>query len=129
MSCHVFANGNLIACKVASGKTVAATPDVCLSPPAPPAGPPPLPYPSMATASDMADGSSSVLIKDEPVMLKDKSYFSKCNGDEAATKSFGMGVVSHQIQGKVNFVSWSMDVKFEGKNVPRHLDRTAHNEQ
>ncbi len=39
-----------------------------------------------------------------------------------------MGVVSHQIQGEANFVAWSMDVKFEGENVPRNLDLTLHNE-
>jgi len=129
MSSNVYANGNEVACKAAGGKTIAAAPDVCLSPPAPPAGPPPLPYPSTASDSDIADGSTKVLIKGDPVMLKDKSSFSKSNGDEAATKSFGMGAVSHQIGGKVNFVSWSMDIKIEGENVPRNLDMTIHNEQ
>jgi hypothetical protein len=38
-----------------------------------------------------------------------------------------MGLVSHQIQGKVYFTSWSMDVKVEGQNVDRHLDRMTSN--
>ena len=33
-----------------------------------------------------------------------------------------MGTISHTIQGGMKFISWSFDVKFEGSNVPRHLD-------
>jgi uncharacterized protein DUF4150/HNH/endonuclease VII toxin of polymorphic toxin system len=128
MGCEVYANGMTIACKVADGKTVAAMPDVCLSPPTPPAGPVPLPYPNTAMASDTTKGSKTVQIGGKEVMLKNKSTLKKSTGDEAATKSLGMGVVSHQIQGEVNFCAWSMDVKFEGENVPRHLDLTLHNE-
>jgi hypothetical protein len=128
MSIAVYANGMSIACKAASGKSVAATPDVCLSPPSPPAGPIPVPYPNTAMASDTTDGSKSVQIGGQEVMLKDKSTFKTSSGNEAATKSLGMGVVTHQIQGKLNFVAWSMDVKFEEANVPRHMDITGHNE-
>jgi hypothetical protein len=128
MSCEVYANGMAIACKVADGKTIAAMPDVCLSPPTPPAGPVPIPYPNTAMASDTTKGSKTVQIGGQEVMLKRKSTFKKSTGDEAATKTLGMGVVSHQIQGEVNFCAWSMDVKFEGENVPRHLDLTLHNE-
>jgi len=127
MGCAVFANGMSIACKVANGKTIAAMPDVCLSPPTPPAGPVPIPYPNTAMASDTTNGSKTVQIGGDEVMLKDQSTFKKSTGDEAATKSLGMGVVSHQIQGTVAFVAWSMDVKFESANVPRHLDMTLHN--
>lgn len=128
MPCEVFANGMSIACKAANGKTVAAMPDVCLSPPSPPAGPLPIPYPNTGMASDATDGSTTVQIGGQEVMLKNRSTLKQSNGDEAATKSFGMGVITHQIQGKINFVSWSMDVKYEGENVSRHLDLTGHNE-
>ena len=60
-------------------------------------------------------------------MLKDQSTFKKSTGDEAATKSLGMGVVTHCIQGEASFIAWSMDVKFEGQNVDRHLDLMLHN--
>jgi hypothetical protein len=129
MANEVYANGMEIACKAAAGKTVAAFPDVCLSPPSPPAGPVPLPYPNTAYASDTTKGSKTVMISGQEVMLKDKSTFSKSTGDEAATKTLGMGVVTHQITGEVSFTSWSMDVKIEGENVVRHLDLTLHNEQ
>jgi hypothetical protein len=128
MSNEVYANGMEIACKAADGKTVAALPDVCLSPPSPPAGPVPIPYPNTAYASDTTAGSKTVYMCGKEVMLKDKSYFKQSTGDEAATKSLGMGVVTHQIQGKVNFSSWSMDVKIEDENAVRHLDLTMHNE-
>jgi len=124
----VFANGMSIACKASSGKTTAAMPDVCLSPPSPPAGPVPIPYPNTASASDATKGSKTVQIAGEEVMLKDKSTFKTSTGNEAATKSFGMSVVTHQIQGEASFVAWSMDVKFEGENVPRHMDLMGHNE-
>jgi hypothetical protein len=78
-------------------------------------------------ASDTTDGSKTVLVNGKEVMLKNKSYFKKSTGDEAATKSLGMGVVTHQIQGKVYFTSWSTDVIIEGENAVRHLDQTTHN--
>lgn len=129
MGMEVYANGMSIACKAADGKTIAAMPDVCLSPPTPPAGPVPIPYPNTAMASDTTNGSKTVQISGQEVMLKDQSTFKQSNGDEAATKSLGMGVVTACIQGEVAFVAWSMDVKFESANVPRHLDLTLHNEQ
>ncbi len=128
MSDTVFANGMSIACKASSGKSAAAMPDVCLSPPSPPAGPLPIPYPNTAMASDADKGSKTVQIAGQEVMLKDRSVFKKSSGNEAATKSFGMNVVTHQIQGEANFLAWSMDVKFEGENVPRHMDIMGHNE-
>lgn len=128
MSATVFANGMSIACKVANGKTTAAMPDVCLSPPPSPAGPIPIPYPNTSSASDTDKGSKTVSIGGEPVMLKHQSIFKTSTGNEAATKSLGMGVVTHKIQGEAQFVAWSMDVKFEGENVPRHMDLMGHNE-
>jgi hypothetical protein len=118
-----------IACKAADGKTVAAFPDVCFTPPLTPATPPgvPIPYPNTAMASDTTDGSKTVMISGKEVMLKDKSYFKTSTGDEAGSAP-KKGVVTSKIKGKANFIAWSMDVKFEGENVPRHLDLTGHNE-
>src|SRR5215467_4807613 len=127
MANEVFANGREISCKAGDGKVTAASPDVCLSPPSPPAGPIPIPYPLTSFSSDMTDGSKSVYISGKEVMLKDKSYFKKCTGDEPATQGLGKGVVTHTLTGKVYFVSWSMDVLIEGENVVRHLDMTTSN--
>ena len=127
MSNEVYANGREIACKAANGKSICAFPDVCLTPPSPPAGPIPIPYPNTGMASDTDGGSKTVLISGQEVMLKDLSDFKKSTGDEAATKSQGMNVITHQIQGKCYFTSWSMDVKIEGENAVRHLDMMTHN--
>ncbi|WDH32964.1 DUF4150 domain-containing protein [Pseudomonas chlororaphis] len=128
MGCKVYANGDEIACKAGDGKVIAAFPDVCLTPPAPPAGPIPVPYPDTSFSKDMKKGSKTVKIKRKEVMLKDLSYYKTSPlGDETATKSQGAGVITHVITGKTYFVSWSMDVLFEGQNVDRHTDITTSN--
>ena len=118
MGNQVYANGREISCKAADGKSICAFPDVCLTPPPPPAGFIPVPYPNTGMASDSTNGSRTVQITGKEVMLKNKSYFKQSTGDEAATRSTPMGVVTHTITGKVYFNSWSMDVKVEGENVP-----------
>ncbi len=128
MSNNVYANGNAIACKAGDDKVIAAMPDVCLSPPSPPAGPLPVPYPNTSFSKDMQNGSKSVKINNKEVMLKDRSFYkSSPLGDEAATRSFGGSVVTHVITGKTYFNAWSMDVQIEGANVDRHLDLTTSN--
>jgi hypothetical protein len=128
MGCEVYANNNEIACKAGDGKVIAAMPDVCLTPPPPPAGPIPIPYPDTSFSKDMQQGSKTVMIKDQEVMLKDQSFYkSSPLGDEAATNGQGAGVVTHVITGKTFFNAWSMDVQFEGQNVDRNLDLTTSN--
>ena len=61
-------------------------------------------------------------------MLKDQSFYKTSPlGDEAATNGQGAGVMTHVITGKTYFIAWSMDVKFEGLNVDRHMDMTTSN--
>jgi hypothetical protein len=124
---EVYANGREVSAKKDDNKSICAMPDVCLSPPSPPAGPVPIPYPNTAAASDTSEGSKTVKIGGQEVGLKNKSTYKKSNGDEAATKSLGMGIVSHNIQGPMKHTAWSMDVKIEGENVIRHMDLTIHN--
>jgi hypothetical protein len=128
VGCNVYANDDEIACKAGAGKVIAAFPDVCLTPPSPPAGPIPVPYPDTSFSKDMQSGSKTVMIKDKEVMLKDQSFYKTSPlGDEAATNGLGAGVVTHVITGKTFFVAWSMDVQFEGQNVDRHTDMTTSN--
>jgi hypothetical protein len=127
MSNQVYANGREVSCKAGEGKSICAFPDVCLSPPTPPAGPIPIPYPNTGVTTDTSNGSKTVQISGQEVMLKNSSAFKTSTGDEAATKSQGMNVITHQIQGKCYFTSWSMDVKIEGENAVRHLDLMTHN--
>jgi len=93
----------------------------------PSAGPIPIPYPNFANASDTTDGSKTVKIGGDEVGLKNSSNYKQSKGDEAATRSLGMGVVTHTIQGKLKHTAWSFDVKVEDKNVIRHMDMTTHN--
>jgi len=125
---QVFANGREVACKAGAGKTICATPDVCMTPPENPATPPgvPVPYPNTGLASDTTDGSRTVQISGQEIMLKNKSYFKTSSGDEAGSAA-KKGVISSKNKGKVYFIDWSMNVKFEGENAVRHMDKTTNN--
>ena len=63
MADDVFANTREITCQAGSSKSIAAFPDVCMTPPENPATPPgvPVPYPNFGMASDTTEGSKSVM--------------------------------------------------------------------
>ena len=128
MANDVFANGREISCKSGIGTSICAFPDVCMTPPENPATPPgvPIPYPNTGLDGDTTKGSKKVRIDKKEVMLKNKSYFKKSIGDEAGCAA-KKGVITSVNRGKVYFIAWSMDVKFEGENVVRNLDMTTHN--
>ncbi|RKH17812.1 DUF4150 domain-containing protein [Corallococcus sp. CA047B] len=107
-----------------SGGVTTAFPDVCKTPG--PAGPVPIPYPNVAQSSDTDKGTKKVSVAGNPVCVKD-SNFKTSTGDEAGTA--GGGVASSKTKGKAEFVSFSFDVKFEGKNVARALDLMLHNDK
>ena len=81
-----------------------AFPDVCLTPS--PAGPIPIPYPNIAQSSDTAQGSQTVTIDGNPVMIQGLN-FSTSTGDEAGSAG---GVVSALTKGKAEFILYSFDV-------------------
>lgn len=128
MANQVYANNMEVSCKSASGKSIAAFPDVCFTPPQAPPTPMgvPIPYPNTGMSSDTTNGTRTIKITGKEVMLKDKSYFKTSYGDEAGCAP-KKGVITSKIKGKVYFIAWSMNVKFEGENVVRHLDMTTHN--
>ncbi len=109
--------------KGSNGVTV-AFPDVCKTPT--PGGPVPIPYPNVATSSNTAKGTKKVKCDGNPVCVKDSNFMTS-TGDEAGTA--GGGVVSNKIKGKAEFVNFSFDVKFEGKNVARAFDLMLHNDK
>ncbi|AZO63657.1 MAG: DUF4150 domain-containing protein [Mesorhizobium sp.] len=111
----------------ASGGKGVAPGDVCLSPPPPPAGPVPVPYVNMLSASDLIKGSKSVKVQGTPTALENSSEVALSTGNEAATPGLGAGVVTHRIKGKGVFKLWSFTVKAEGKGVDRHGDMMAQN--
>jgi hypothetical protein len=87
----------------------------------------PIPYPNTSKAADLQDGTKQVLIGGKPAGVKDSVYKTSPLGNEAATRNFGGGVLSHTITGKTVFLAFSMNVQFEGKGVVRHLDLTGSN--
>lgn len=96
-------------------------PDACKTPT--PGGPIPLPYPNIAMSTDTADGSTTVKVDGNPIMLQGSNY-QMSTGDEAGS---AMGVASNKIKGKAEPVNESMDVKVDGKGVFRLTDPMTHN--
>ncbi|TIP77268.1 MAG: DUF4150 domain-containing protein, partial [Mesorhizobium sp.] len=88
----------------------------------------PIPYPDTSFSNNLKSASSTVKIGGKGAALAQKSYYKESVlGDEAATRTFGANVVTHQITGKTYFQAWCMDVMFESKNVCRHFDITTSN--
>jgi hypothetical protein len=123
MANTVGVNKMSVVTKASKGTTI-AFPDVCKTPS--PAGPIPIPYPNIARSADTAKGTKKVSVEGNPVCVKD-SNFSTSTGDEAGTA--GGGVASSKTKGKAEFVNFSFDVQFEGKNVARALDLMLHNDK
>jgi Toxin PAAR-like domain len=107
---------NLTVVHAGSSGIAMSFPDVCKTPT--PAGPIPIPYPNIAQSSDTTDGSTTVKVDGNPIMLK-SSNFKMSTGDEAGS---AMGVVSNKIKGKAIPVNASFDVKVDGKNAFRLTD-------
>jgi hypothetical protein len=98
-------------------------PDVCKTPT--PAGPVPIPYPNIGKAADTSSGPTAVTTDGQMPMTQDAKYMMSA-GDEAGS---AMGVMSNKIKGACEFMMYSFDVKFEGKNVCRLADPLFHNEK
>jgi hypothetical protein len=123
MPCTVFVNGRGVVHKTSGGMST-VFPDVCKTP-APPAPPIPIPYPNIGQASDTSQGPTTVTTDGSMPMVKDAKYMMS-SGDEAG--SIG-GVVSGVIKGECEFMMYSFDVKFDGKNVCRLGDPLFHNKK
>jgi hypothetical protein len=101
-----------------------AFPDVCKTP-APPAPPIPIPYPNTAKSGDTSKGAKKVTCDGNPPCVKDSNFMTS-TGDEPGSL---FGIASNKVKGKAEFVNFSFDVQFEGKNVPRALDLMLHNDK
>ncbi|MEY9558527.1 PAAR-like domain-containing protein [Sinorhizobium fredii] len=119
----VFANGLEVSCKAQANKVIAAFPYVAFTPPQTPATPPgvPVPYPTFGMDSDTDKGTSTVKIGGETVNQKNKSYYSKCTGDEAGCAP-KKNIITSKITGKEYAHAWSNDVKMDGEPVNRFSD-------
>lgn len=118
-----FANSRGLVHKGSGGMSI-VFPDVCKTPT--PGGPVPIPYPNIGKSSDTSKGSKSVKVDGKMPMVKGAKYMMS-TGDEAG--SAGGGVVSSKIKGECEFMMYSFDVKFEGKNVCRMGDPLFHNKK
>ena len=102
--------------------------------PAPPAPPIPIPYPNIGKAADTTGGPTNVTTDGCMPMVKGAKY-AMSSGDEPGVAGGivsgvnGGGVVSNTIKGKAEFVLYSFDVKFDGKNVCRLGDPLFHNKK
>ncbi len=75
MTKNVFAGTWEIAAENGMNKSIARFPDVCMSPPSPPAGPIPIPYPDTSFSNNLKSGSSTVKIGGKGAALAQKSYY------------------------------------------------------
>jgi len=115
MGVTVGVNGRSVVHKNSGGKVVAA-PDVCKTPVGNTIVP--IPYVNISKSSDLANGSKTVRIDGASVCLS-TSNFSTSTGDEAGCAK---GVASGTIKGKAHPLTYSMNVKIEGKPVVRNFD-------
>jgi hypothetical protein len=116
-----FVNSRGVAHK-GSGGMSPVFPDVCKTPT--PGGPVPIPYPNIGKSSDTSNGAKKVKTDGQMPMVKGAKYM-MTTGDEAG--SAGGGVISNKIKGEAEYMMYSFDVKFEGKNVCRLGDPLFHN--
>ncbi|MDL1968312.1 MAG: DUF4150 domain-containing protein [Deltaproteobacteria bacterium] len=106
-----------------SGGMSPVFPDVCKTPS--PGGPIPIPYPNIGKSSDTSKGPKKVKTDGKMLMVKGAKY-STTTGDEAGSAG---GVMSSKTKGEAEFMMYSFDVKFEGKNVCRLGDPLFHNKK
>jgi hypothetical protein len=118
----VFVNCRGVAHK-GSGGMSPVFPDVCKTPT--PGGPVPIPYPNVGKSSDTTSGPTSVKTDGQMPMTQGAKYM-MTSGDEAGSVG---GVVSGKVKGPCEFMLYSFDVKFEGKNVCRLGDQLFHNDK
>ncbi len=122
MGSTVYANLRGVVHKGSGGMST-VFPDVCKTPT--PGGPVPIPYPNLGKASDTSKGPSSVKTDGKMPMVKGAQYTTS-TGDEPGSVG---GIISGTTKGVCEFMMYSFDVKFEGKNVCRLLDPMFHNKK
>ncbi len=118
----VTVNGRGVAHAGSNGQSI-VFPDVCKTPT--PGGPIPMPYPNIARSADTSNGPKAVTVEGKMPMVKGAKY-SQSTGDEAGATG---GVMSSTTRGEAEFMMYSFNVKFEGKNVCRLGDPLFHNKK
>jgi hypothetical protein len=106
--------------KGSDGISEATLPDVCLTP----AGPVPVAYPNVAYSRDLAKGTTTVDADGGNMCANYGSEFSRSTGDEPGTAG---GVLSGTFMKEATWITFSFDVKLEGKGACRLTDKMFHN--
>ncbi len=119
MTQTTFVNGRGIAHSGSGGMSL-AFPDVCLTPILVPV---PLPYPNLGRSADATGGPATVTVDGAMPMVKGATY-ARSTGDEPGVVG---GVLSGRFIGPCEFMLYSFDVQFEGRNVCRLGDPMFHN--
>jgi hypothetical protein len=122
MGVTINVNGLTLCHRGSNGVSTATPPDVCNTPS--PAGPVPIPYPNIAMASDLANGTSTITADCGNMCANYGSQFSRSTGDEAGTAG---GVMSGTFIKEASWITYSFDVKLEGKGACRLTDKMFHN--
>jgi len=122
MAQTTFVNGRGIAHKGSGGMST-VFPDVCKTQ----CGPPiiPIPYPNMGQSADTIKGPKTVTVDGKMPMVQGAQY-STSTGDEPGAHK---GIISGTTKGVCEFMMYSFDVQFEGKNVCRLGDPLFHNKK
>ncbi|WP_245437028.1 DUF4150 domain-containing protein [Mesorhizobium helmanticense] len=122
MPTHITVNGLGLTHKSSTGFSKATIPDVCKTPT--PGGPVPMPYPNFAMSSTLGDGTTTVFAKGGAMIANKGSQYKMSIGDEPGTVG---GVKSNTFKQATDWITYSFDVKMDGKNACRDTDKKFHN--
>ncbi|MDM8542945.1 DUF4150 domain-containing protein [Desulfococcaceae bacterium HSG9] len=122
MGVTININGLSLCHKGSGGIATATVPDVCKTPS--PGGPVPIPYPNIAFSKNLAKGTKTIKVDGGNMAANKGSEFSRSIGDEPGTVG---GVKSGVNMKEATWLSYSFNVKFEGKNVCRLTDKMLMN--
>jgi hypothetical protein len=122
MGVTINVNGLSLAHKGSGGMTPATSPDVCLTPA--PGGPVPVAYLNISFSTDLANGTTTVTADGGNMIAVRGSEFSRSTGDEPGTVG---GVASGTNMKEAKWLTYSFDVKIEGRNACRLSDKMTCN--
>jgi hypothetical protein len=122
MGVTVNVNGLSLVHKGSGGISIATVPDVCKTPT--PGGPVPIPYPNITFSRDLAKGTTTVAADAGNMIAIDGSESVVSTGDEPGVIG---GVKSGVNKHKSTWLTFSTDVRFEGKGACRLTDKKLHN--
>ncbi len=126
MPVTVKVNGvvNSLVHKGSNGISMATIPDVCKTPS--PAGPIPIPYPNISQSATLAKGTTTVKADGGMMIANKGSEFSLSNGDNPGVAG---GVKSSTFMKESTWLLYSFDVKMDGKNACRFMDKKFQNHE